>query len=140
MRHEHAHEALGENTNPNAAAQRVPIADPAIVAVVDYFRERAMRCSGDPNLADEVRDLVRGRLDAWFERERRTVKESASLSYAKANPTLLNDGLVIGWNAWSAPNSLRDVEREVNLLLDRNDASMEGPPGFVRSDPPLVAG
>jgi hypothetical protein len=139
VRHEHAHRALGDRTNPNAAAQRVPIEDAAIGGVADYLRDRAMRSAGDAATARAVGELARNRLDAWFARERRTEKESASLSYAKAAPTLLDDGLSVRWNEWSAPNSLRDVEREINLQLDRNDASMEHAPSFSLATPPSTA-
>ncbi len=136
VRHEHAHRPLGARTNANATAQLVPIHDAAIGAVADYLGERALRACGDANTSKVVRELARARLDEWFTRENRTAHESASLSYAKNSPTLLNDGLSVPWNRWSAPNSLRDVEPEINLQLDRNDASLDSAPGFALSPAP----
>ena len=44
---------------------------------------------------------------------------------------LLNDGVSHPWDAWSAPNSLREVEREVNFLLDVTDPNRDSAPDYV---------
>jgi len=44
---------------------------------------------------------------------------------------LLNDGISIPWDAWSVPNSLREVEREINFVLDASDPSGEATPEYT---------
>ncbi len=43
---------------------------------------------------------------------------------------LLNDGVSRSWDAWSVPNSLREVEREVNFLLDATDPNRDAAPEY----------
>jgi hypothetical protein len=136
VRHEHAHRKLGDETNPDDAAQRVPIGDAGVVEVIDILGRRAHRCTDDSTVRDAVRELVRERLDAWLDKERRTLKDQGALSYSGRTAgtiSLLDDGLSRAWNAWSAPNSLRDVEREINLIFDEADASHDTAPTFERA-------
>ena len=67
-------------------------------------------------------------------RQRRATRDAASLSYiGRSQPSveLLNDGVSHAWDAWSVPNSLREVEREVNFLLDVTDPNRDSAPDFV---------
>jgi hypothetical protein len=114
----------------------VPIDDAAVAAVVDILAQRAHRCTDDSMIPDAVRKLARERLDAWLDRERRTLRDQGALSYSgrtSGTISLLDDGLSRAWNPWSAPNSLRDVEREINLMFDETDASHDTAPLFERS-------
>jgi len=137
VRHEFAHRALGEDTNPNDSAQRVPTTNAAVASIVRYLHDRAFRASGESVVAKAVSELAQSRLDAWQQREGRTAREGGSLNYSKTAPMLLDDGLIKRWNTWSAPNSLRDVEREINLQLDLVDASLPEAAGFQRSSAPV---
>ena len=113
--------ALGPLTNPDAAAQSAPVTQPAIQALVADLERRAFAATSDAGRRDLVRDQTQRRLDQWFAIEQRQLRTTTSLSYSgKTRDTraLLDDGLKAGWTLWSAPNSLRDVEREINLLMD----------------------
>jgi hypothetical protein len=77
---------------------------------------------------------VRARLDLWLLRQRRAARDAASLSFiGRSQPSveLLNDGVSHAWDAWSVPNSLREVEREVNFLLDVTDPNRDSAPDYV---------
>ncbi len=50
---------------------------------------------------------------------------------AQPSVELLNDGVSRAWDAWSVPNSLREVEREVNFLLDESDPNRDAAPEYV---------
>jgi hypothetical protein len=119
VRHEHADRALGAQTNPNASAQIVPTHDPAIVRVAATISKRAGRV-GTNATEQYVDTLVRQRLSTWAKRQYRAQTVEGRLAYrgsAKAT-ALLNDGLSEAWDEWSVPNSLREVEREINFQLD----------------------
>lgn len=115
VRHRLADRALGRVLNPDAAAQNVPTADAEVERAITIVSERAGHVTGDEQTRARVKLLVKARLGDWFVKQRRAYKDQASLSFVgRTKPTvdLLNDGISSGWDAWSVPNSLREVERE----------------------------
>ncbi len=134
VRHRLADRALGNATNPDKAAQRVPTDDAEVERVIGIVSERAGHVSSDEHTRRRVELLVRARLGDWLRRQRRAERDAAVLSFiGRAQPSveLLNDGVSRAWDAWSVPNSLREVEREVNFLLDESDPNRDAAPEYV---------
>ncbi len=134
VRHRLADRALGRATNPDIAAQRVPTDDIEVERVIDIVSERAGNVSSDEGTRRRVGSLVRARLGDWFVRQRRAKRDEAALSFiGRKQPSveLLNDGVSRLWDAWSVPNSLREVEREVNFLLDVTDPNRDAAPEYT---------
>ena len=99
--------------------------------VVDRIAARAEGVTADPAVGQLVRDEAQKRLDLWFKLQQR---QAVSLVYSKPKDAQL-PLLVIpeagGWSLQTAPNSLRETEAPVNLLVVTEDASMaSGMPGF----------
>ena len=132
-RHEHAHDALGAQTNANLHAQHAPIEDTAFTEPIRaYLEERAAFACADAHAGGRVGDMVALRFARWAERKQRQQRSGTPLSYDGrqiGTVDLLNDGLP-NWGTFSAPNSLRDVERDINLLLDRVNASIADAPAY----------
>ena len=133
VRHRLVDRPLGRVTNPDIAAQRVPTDNLEVERVIDIVSERAGRVSSGGTQQD-VKLLVRARLSAWLVRQRRAERDAATLSFVgRTQPSveLLNDGVSTPWDAWSVPNSLREVEREINFLLDASDPNRDAAPEYA---------
>ena len=136
VRHRSAAGALGRETNPDIAAQRVPTDNAEVDRVIEIVSARSGNVTSSDATRLEVKRLVRGRLDQWLLRQRRATRDAASLSFiGRSQPSveLLNDGVSRAWDAWSVPNSLREVEREVNFLLDVTDSNRDSAPDYVQA-------
>ncbi len=134
IRHEAAHRKLGGDTNPEAGAQRAPVTDQALRAMLDCIVERVKKVEPDPAIAAEVERKIDDLLDQWADRQRSAVKESAPLSYkGKGGRTaaLLTNPLPYQWSRWNAPNSLRETEHTINLILQQDDASVRTTSGYA---------
>jgi hypothetical protein len=134
VRHRSADTALGRQTNPDVAAQRVPTDNAEVDRVIEIVSARSGNVTSSDATRLEVKRLVRARLDLWLVRQRRATRDAASLSFiGRSQPSveLLNDGVSHAWDAWSVPNSLREVEREVNFLLDVTDPNRHSAPDYV---------
>ncbi len=109
---------------PNAAAHTVPLSGPGVDALAAAIEQRAGQVTHDRQRADQVARELRHRLDSW--RRRRRAQQAGLLGYqAAADVTgLLRDPDAGGWDLWSAPLSLREVEPEIILQLDRDDRSL----------------
>ncbi len=106
-----------ETTNANAAAQTV---DPhaAGADALAAVRARAADVTSRLDVGDEVERALKRRLDSWLQQQRR---EAVVLGYRERK-----DGRTVGllrrpgdtrWSTWTCPNSLREVEVGINLLL-----------------------
>lgn len=127
VRHENAHLPLGMSLNPDEAAQMAPLVERSVRAVVDVIERRAAHVHPDPRVAAEVRRRADELLDIWLDRQRSALRHQAPLSYgggAKRKALLERPGRR-RWGRWSAPNSLRETEHNVNLLLAVDDASID---------------
>lgn len=115
----------------NTAAATVPVTGPAADAMVQLFTERANRVTHDAEQSRIVRDLVQHRLDEWH--HRRTHLQTGMLGYQEAADVtgLLHKPDESTWDTWTAPMSLREVEPEVLLQLDRRDSSTEEAPPWT---------
>jgi hypothetical protein len=105
--------------SPNLAAQSVDLRSRAVYSVVDSITGRAERVSASSATVLFVRDAVQSRLDKW--QHLRGQKEASRLAYRVASDSegLLREATVGPWSLWTAANSLRETEPEINLILPR---------------------
>ena len=125
---------------PNTAAQTLPLAGPAVTALLEEIRTRAERVTHDTEQAIAVRAGLQHRLDSWH--SHRAAVTTGRLGYqVGADITgLLVDPDTGSWDLWSAPRSLREVEPQISLQLDQHDRSLHEAPGWSYDRPPQAAG
>ena len=117
--------------NPNLAAQSVNLDDPLFAEIVDELRQRAAEITGYEESGQLVKDLLKQRLDEWLLRQH---QHGAPLAYrrpfdASAIP-LLHQPTAGSWTTWTCPTSMREVEANVNFIMDAHDRSVEQAPSF----------
>jgi hypothetical protein len=125
VRHKNAHRALGAATNPESGAQTSPLADDELREVLDTIVRRVQSVQADPAESTEVARKVAELLDLWADRQRHATRQSAPMTYSgrRATAALLMMPQPNRWTRWNAPNSLRETEHTINLLLSEIDAS-----------------
>jgi hypothetical protein len=120
----------GIGSLPNGAAHTVPLSGAGVSALIGDIEQRAARVTHDQARASQVGSELRHRLDRWYGRrqELRTgvlgYEEGADIAGLLRRP---DEG---GWDLWSAPLSLREVEAEIILQLDRDDRSLPEAPAW----------
>jgi hypothetical protein len=121
---------LGVSSLPNVAAHTVPLSGPAVTGLLAEIGARAERVTHDGQRAGQVRDELQHRLDRWY--GRRQAIQAGRLGYQEAPDVngLLRDPDEGTWDLWSAPMSLREVEAEILLQLDRDDRSVPDAPAW----------
>ncbi|MGI8492322.1 MAG: DISARM system helicase DrmA [Acidimicrobiales bacterium] len=118
---------------PNPAAGKVDISPtaPAVGLLIASITNRAEKVLCDIPAADAVRQRLAHRLDSWA--ARRASVKSGVLGYETSNDVtgLLRKPEEGGWDTWTVPRSMREVEPEVLLQLRADDRSLEteGCPG-----------
>ena len=124
----------------NIAAHTIPLTGPAVEALMDGVRRRAEQVTHDQDQASRVRDALQHRLDSW--RGHRRAVTTGRLGYeVGADVTGLLQSPDEGtWDLWSAPRSLREVEPEIVLQLDRIDRSLAEAPAWSYDRPPAGGG
>lgn len=89
----------------------------------DTFSERAWKITDEKSSRDDVADRTNAYLNDWGQRAR---QPDADLSYSgkQGRPSALISASQTpkDHNAWIVPNSMREVEPNVNLVLDRDAA------------------
>ena len=138
VRHEEANSTVGGPWNPEPGAQVVPPAAPDIHWMVDAIADRAELVTGEHDVRSQVEAALQMRLDSWAKRQHTAAKEGAVLGYRGRGGTaqaLLRQPVPGGWDEWSCPNSLRETEANINLLVDLWDSSLGGAPDFVLVPP-----
>jgi len=118
------------STLPNVAAQTVSL-DPAVIEdLLAGIEERARRVTHDTATATGVRERAKHRFDLWT--QRRAMLQTGMLGYVEAADVtgLLANPETGDWGTWTVPMSLREVEPEVLLQLDRADHSLDDAPGW----------
>ena len=116
------------NALPNIAAHQIPLDSAAVVTLLDELEHRAAQVTHDSQRANAVRQSAQFRLDAWT--TKRASLRAGRLGYDEAPDVvgLLRKPDEGSWELWSAPWSLREVEPEVVLQLDRRDRSLGDEP------------
>lgn len=122
--------------NPNRAAQGIDTSDPIFNSIIDDLARRAEDVSGDPSRGTLVREMVRTRLDNLKVVQGRPGAPLAyrQVSGADAIPLLVEPS-ASEWTLWTCPTSMREVEPNVNFVMDPRDPSIENAPPFERSPP-----
>lgn len=123
--------------NPNRAAQIVDVSNALFDRIADDLARRAEDVSGDPTRGELVRQMLQTRLDRFKVEQTR---QGAPLSYrqvsdASAMP-LLKEPSAEEWTTWTCPTSMREVEPNVNFVMDERDPSIDHAPAFERSTSP----
>jgi hypothetical protein len=110
--------------NPNAGAQKVQTTGhPLVAQVIERLAARAENVSGKAATAELVRKMLQSRLDDWARLQQKAQGGGATLGYAEAaTATALLEPPTLGdWPMWAVPNSLRETEPNVNLIIDEHD-------------------
>lgn len=119
--------------NPKAAAQTVPVNQPAFDRIAAALHRRADLVA-NPAAAAEVDQLVATRRDKWSKQQK---APGVTLTYARGRGDaidLLQSPESGPWTEFTVPNSLREVEVGSNLLLREDDPSDD--PTAEYPDPP----
>jgi hypothetical protein len=116
---------------PNDAAHDVPLDASAMATLLDTVQRRAELVTGNAAVGMTAREELQGRLDRW--QHRRATLATGQLGYQDAPDIdgLLREPSDGAWDVWSAPRSLREVEAEVILQLDRRDTSLSDAPPWT---------
>lgn len=124
----------GAAWNPDPGAQTVPPGDPRIDAIADLIASRAAEVDGHAAVADEVRNALSYRRERWEKREQAAAAGGSPLAYrgrGGATEALLRQPVPGTWDEWTVPNSLRETEPDVNLLVDLWETSLEFAPMYA---------
>jgi hypothetical protein len=120
---------IGAAWNPDPGAQHVPAEASSVEALTRRILQRAEYVEADPAIASRIEEAVRTRLGLWTQRQDAAARVGATLAYrgrGGAAEPLLHTPTPGGWTEWSTPNSLRETEASVNLLVDTYDGSIAG--------------
>jgi len=101
--------------------------------VKQLLGRRAEEVAVDPARRQLVEDMVQDRLDDWGAQRLRQRANAAGLSYKERSAAakgLLQEPTQSAWTTWSCPTSLREVEANVNLIIDERDPSVDHLPAF----------
>ena len=114
----------------NVAANTVPLSGPAVDELIRSIQERAARVTADAERGTMVRDALQHRLDRWY--LRRQSVQTGQLGYKVGVDVtgLLREPDEDSWELWSVPMSMREVEAEVLLQLDRGDGGGDDAPSW----------
>jgi hypothetical protein len=125
-----------ESWNANTGANEVQTTgNPIVTDTVERLALRAADVTGKPATADLVRNMLHQRLDDWARLQTKAAGGGATLGYRdKATVTALLETPTLGdWPLWAVPNSLRETEPNVNLIIDAVDWSLGGEPSWQLS-------
>ncbi len=115
------HRADGQ-WNANEAARTVDVDDPEVDRVVRLIARRAAGVTGQPDRVTALEDAMKQRLQAWSVRQNLVAAKLGYKQRADGQTVgLLKDPGAGAWELWTAPNSLREVESPINLLLEERE-------------------
>ncbi len=111
----------GEELNANEMAAQLDPASPIVTAAVQRIVERAEGITDSSVTAQDIKQRLLARLDLW-KAEAAQTQVGSKLGYKQQRDGvtrgLLKMGGVGPWSDFTCPNSLRDVEPTVGLILD----------------------
>ena len=116
---------LTEDWNPNASAQQIDRGSALMGRIVDRIAARAEEVEGTADIGARIRSQLAERLDD-LQRRQDEAAQGGTLAYQKRGEgqagliPLLSKPEAGGWDTWTLPNSLRNAEPLVNLLIDRD--------------------
>jgi len=127
---------LPGGANTNTAAQTFdrlgPVADELFAGIAD----RAVEVLGDNSARPGIEAEIRRRFDEWTTEQ---ASRNPYLAYQRRGPNsvaLLHKPETGAWGRWTCPNSLRETEPSVNLIVDDVDAQFGAAPAFQPMPPP----
>jgi hypothetical protein len=119
---------LGPEFNSETGLDRVDITNPAVQVLMDGFAHRAAAVTSDQATDTEVRSLLEKRLKELV-KQRALSEGTETLTYRSKGDgqrrVLRQPDSSSGWGMWTAPNSLRETEPDINLVLQSDDPSLE---------------
>ena len=117
----------GTSFNKNEAAARVQANDPYVQNAIDVIVNRAALVGDGPEVADFCRAELRSKVDSW-QAEAQNVTGGRTLTYREpygsdgpprgTTISLLSHPGLERWQEFTCLDSLRDVEPQVNLIVD----------------------
>ncbi len=111
----------GVKLNPNGAAGSVERDEALVQGAIEQIVRRAEQVSGSKAVGEDVRAALKRRVDVWLHEAQRTVG-LARLGYKRerdgATRGLLDPPGIERWKDFTCLTSLRDVEPNVNLVMD----------------------
>jgi hypothetical protein len=118
--------------NPNGGAQSVDVTSAIIDELVQAVAARAGNVDSGTDVEAEVRRMLEFRLDRWKAQQGVV---GVQLGYKEDTGTikgLLHEPTMGTWDEFSCPNSLRETEPTVNLIIGdwQNDPALGGAPPF----------
>ena len=130
---------LSDEFNPNEKAGKVTWSHALFAEAEEEIGRRAGLVRASVDIEDQVKQMVRARRDEWLNRAS-AITGGAILTYSPrrtglARP-LLKQPTAEDWTLFTCLNSLRDVEPEINLVLDDHgmDYEPENPPSIEASE------
>ncbi len=120
--------------NPNGGAHVVPgVGDAVVESVVSRIGQRAAVVTESTERADFVVATLRQRMDEWEGFRKEAAQGGASLGYreSKTHRALLQLPGMGPWQPWVVPNSLRETEPTMNLILRPEDSSLRNQPSWL---------
>ncbi len=119
--------------NLNTGAQIVDTGATVVDELVDAIASRGADVGSDPDVEDEVRRMLEFRLDRWKAAQGVVGVE---LGYKQDTGTvsgLLHEPALGTWDEFSCPNSLRETEPTVNLIIGdwQHDPTLVDAPAFT---------
>ncbi|HEY0150556.1 MAG TPA: DISARM system helicase DrmA [Longimicrobium sp.] len=123
------HSGIDWTWNPNAGARVVPSHHAQLLALVQEIRRRAGDVTGLPEREAEIVQALTAKLDRWAQEQQKHQQMGSTLAYkedrkaASAAIGLLRAPDLVHWDAFTCPNSLRETEPSVQLLLQTEDPS-----------------
>lgn len=123
--------------NGNDTARLIDVDADQVADVVDLITDRARTVAASEETAADVRRELEARLHGLSARQAR--QQTGVLGYKEGNDDRVR-GLLLApssarWDLWTCPNSLREVEPGINLLLaDDRDFSLFSEPEYEYRD------
>jgi hypothetical protein len=119
--------------NPNTGAQIVDVNATVVDELVEVVAARAADVGSNIDAEDEVRRMLAFRLDRWKAQQGIVGVQLGYKEDAGTIKGLLHEPTLGTWDEFSCPNSLRETEPTINLIIGdwQHDPALSGAPSFV---------
>jgi hypothetical protein len=115
----------------NVAAGGVDLNSPFVAALLDVAQWRAEKVLHDQQAAINLRKRLVYRLEQWESRRKHLATGKLGYETAPDVTGLLKAPEDGPWGLWTAPRSLREVEAEIILQLQKDDRSLSDAPAWA---------
>jgi len=117
--------------NANTRAHDVAIPAPALDELIADIALRAGEITSSSDIADDVRAALKHRLDRWAAEQRIAGRTIGYRGDGGAVYGLLQNAGNGPWDVWTVPNSLRETEPSINLIMTSIDDLESSVPTFT---------